>query len=402
MQSQRHSRGGSWCKGTTVRWSTNQVSKSGNIIAWQAIHATIAWPGFAGWGVKVSPQPDGNDVANTDEYLKFIVVRQHVIFICLLTRALMTLAEALMLVKRENWRPLPWLAMAIALSGATLPAYGECVSPSAAAGATTTTIYRCPEGSSAGPQPTIVDPGNSTDVERGSADVPWFGPKPTRTADPLAAPNAVSQPNPPEDVAKTEPVPVTVDKPATSEAPPLAATPAEAPEKAPGAVEGNTAAASATPEIPPATKAPAAAAEVPAADKMPAATGGDEAAPKAAEAEPADADVSEPETTSAESKPVKAKATKAKHAKAKHKKLKLAKSKRAKAKLVEEKRGKAKAAKTTETETEAAATGKTAKTAKREPKSEQVTEPAKGDDKIILMTRKNMPLGSRIKNWLGL
>jgi hypothetical protein len=173
----------------------------------------------------------------------------------------MTLAAALKLMKRENWKPLPWLVMSLALFGAALPAHGECMSPSAAAGATTTTIYRCPEeGSSAGAQPALVDPGNSTEVERGSADVPWFGPKPTRTSDPLAAPQAVSEPKPAEGVAKTEPAPpvktsAAPEKPAAAEAPQAAAG-VQAPEKATGTAVETPAAASAAQAVAPTTEAP--------------------------------------------------------------------------------------------------------------------------------------------------
>src|SRR5262245_31373932 len=127
----------------------------------------------------------------------------------------MPLAEVLKLVKRKNGTSLPWLAISLALIGAAFPAHSECLSPSDAAEATTTTVYRCPEDDpAAGLRPTIVDQGKSTVVEHGAADLPWFEPKPTQTADPLAPPRTVSEPKQQQDTVKTDPVSMKV--PATA------------------------------------------------------------------------------------------------------------------------------------------------------------------------------------------
>lgn len=77
-----------------------------------------------------------------------------------------------------NWgRPL-LAAFALAILAVFHPAHGECLSPSTPAGATTTTVYRCPElDPSAGKQPALGTTGKTTVVERGSADVPWFEPQ---------------------------------------------------------------------------------------------------------------------------------------------------------------------------------------------------------------------------------
>lgn len=268
----------------------------------------------------------------------------------------MLLAEAAKPMQRKNWKPLGWLVMSLGVLGATLPARSECQSPSAEAG-TTTTVYRCPdEGAAAGPLPVIADPGKTTEVERGSAGVPWFEPKTTKTADPIqppkaaSEPKATSEPKAQEEIVRIEPVPAAAP-PATKEA--LAEE----------------------------TTAGAGAAEA-------------KAAPAAAEAETTAAAPATPE--------VKA-AAKVKQAKAKKTKVKLVKSQRAKSKLAQEKRIKGRAAKT---EAIAAKTVKTetkaAKAVKAEPRPEQIkTEPAKSDDKVIVMTKEDLPLGSRVKNWFG-
>ncbi len=186
----------------------------------------------------------------------------------------MPLADASELVNRKNCKPLPWLALSLVFLGAALPARGECVSPSAAAEATTTTIYRCPEEVlPAAPQPGVVDPNNSTVVERGATDVPWFEPKPTRTSDPLTIPKTVSEPKPAEGVARTEPPAVkppetAVAKPANSPpAPPPAQ--AEAPEKVPLPAVGEPIPSMATQEKPAGTEAAVPAAEPEADGKAP-------------------------------------------------------------------------------------------------------------------------------------
>lgn len=84
--------------------------------------------------------------------------------------------------KREpvpNWGRPPLAAFALVILAAFHPAHGECLSPSTPAGATATTVYRCPElDLSAAKQPALDNTEKTTEVERGSADVPWFEPKP--------------------------------------------------------------------------------------------------------------------------------------------------------------------------------------------------------------------------------
>lgn len=269
------------------------------------------------------------------------------------------------------------LACAVVVFGlfGTGPARSECLSPSAEAGATTTTVYPCQEETASGQQPVIVDTGKadsgkSTVVERGSADIPWFEPKPTATADPIGLPKAASEnekkeepAQPKEEIVKIEPVPM------------------EAPEKA-------------EPE-PTDAKVKAKAVE-----------------PEATEAEPAPA-----EAKPARTKVTKAKSTKTKMAKAKRTKVKLARTKRTKARLAQDKQTQTKTAtaepaepelKPAKTERAKAklakvkrAKTKTVKTEPAEPKPEPAkTEPAT-DSNVIVMTKKDMSLGSRVKNWFG-
>jgi hypothetical protein len=257
----------------------------------------------------------------------------------------MPLAKAAKPVRQENQKPRwlsGWLVLTLATLGTAMPAWSECLSPSAEAGATTTTVYRCPEGNaSAGQQPLIVEPGKTTTVERGSAEIPWFEPKPTKTTDPIAMPKATPQ-KAEEDKVKAEPVPAKSAEP-TVIPPPKAEA-----------------------------KAPVAEPEAAAAD-----------AKATVDTEPTAA---KPKAKAAEAKLTKVKRTKVKLAKAKRSKAKLAKAKRTKPKLAQEKRTKAKT-----------------KTVKTQPTPEQQvkTEPAKADDKVIVMTKKDVPLGGRIKNWLG-
>lgn len=239
----------------------------------------------------------------------------------------MPLMKALKSVRQKNrkpqWRP-AWIAIALGLTVTAIPARSECQSPSAAAGATSTTVYRCPEAQVPGMQnPVNPGPDKTTVVERGSADIPWFTPQPTRTADPLIPPQpkapAETKPEDKEVVVEIEPVPL------------------EKPQAAPAKTKTETA--------------------------------GPEAKPETA---------------------------KPKTAKAKRAKVKLGKAKHAKARLAHQKRTKTKPA-----IAETKAKTRTAK-AEAEAEPEQVkTEPAKADDKVITWTRKDMPLGSRVKNWLG-
>jgi|GEM_PF-6771221 len=258
----------------------------------------------------------------------------------------MPLAKALKCMGTEELKLRGSLACAVVAFGlfGAAPAWSECLSPSAEAGATTTTVYPCQEeNATGGQQPVIVDTGkadsgNTSVVERGSADVPWFEPKPTTTADPIGLPKTASEnekkQEPKEEIVKIEPVPV------------------EAPEKP--------------------------------------------------EAEPVDAKtkikVTEPEATEAAPAKAKVKTTRKKITKATSTRTKVAKAKRSKVKLAKTKRTKAVVAQDKPTKTKT----KAVKAEPAEPKPEPAkTEPAKGDDKVIVMTKKDMPLGSRIKNWFG-
>ena len=81
--------------------------------------------------------------------------------------------------KPANWGRASFAAFALLFLAANQPAQGECLSPSTPAGATVTTVYRCPEiDPSAAKQPSLASPEKTTVVERGSSDVPWFEPKP--------------------------------------------------------------------------------------------------------------------------------------------------------------------------------------------------------------------------------
>jgi hypothetical protein len=227
-------------------------------------------------------------------------------------------------------------AAAFGLLAAAMPARSECTSPSAEA-ATSTTVYRCPEGNaSAAKGPIIVDPSPSTILER--------EPKPTPTSDPIVAPVTATpekQETPPTSPEKQLAAP---DKQA---APPErqeeAVRMAPVPEEATDAKDAKDA-----PEEPTATKA-------------------------------------ESKTKAAEAKPAKPK-----------RKAKLAKSQSTKKKVVKAKPAKAKVAQTKQTKTKT----KTAKP-QQAPEEEIKTEPAKSDNNVIVMTKKDMTVGNRIKSWLG-
>ncbi|MGE4251125.1 MAG: hypothetical protein AB7F09_17190 [Parvibaculaceae bacterium] len=128
----------------------------------------------------------------------------------------MPLADVVKPMRQEKprWLEPPfWVVLTLAILAGVIPARSECLSPSATAGATTTTVYRCPDGdASTGQHPAIVEPGKTTTVERGSADIPWFEPKPTTTADPIVAPKAPAA-GKKEDVVKVEPKPEAAPEP---------------------------------------------------------------------------------------------------------------------------------------------------------------------------------------------
>jgi hypothetical protein len=203
-------------------------------------------------------------------------------------------------------------ALAIACLAMVHPAASECLSPSAEAGATATTVYRCPEQTEPGAQqPTtakqpLATEEKATVVERGSADVPWFEPPP-----------------------KQDPI-----------------TTAKTPQETDEAVAPKTKTEAAT--IKPATIKPAKAAATE-----------DEAAVAAPEPE-------QPKTTK--------KATAKKKVTAKKRKIK-------KTKVAASKKSKAKTKTVVPT---------TAKIESKPP-----------DEKTIVWTKKDMPIGSRIVNWLG-
>jgi hypothetical protein len=267
---------------------------------------------------------------------------------------------------RKFRRPALAAVIVCGVMAAAIPAHSECQSPSAASGATTTTVYRCPDEDTTGMQsPIVVDPGKTTEVERGSADEPWFEPKPTKTTDPIQTSNTPLDKK--ENAVEAPPAPVQSAKPATTKA---ETNPPDAP-----AVTGGKAARTETTAV---TKG-----EVAPADAQ--ATTEDEPAQatEKAEADPTDT----PAPAVKKKKAVKPQQVeKAKTVKAKPAKKKLAKVKRSKTKLA-----KSKPAKATPEE------AKTAKTATDPAK----TEPAKDDDKVVVWTKKDMGIGSRIKNWLG-
>jgi hypothetical protein len=229
-----------------------------------------------------------------------------------------------------------WGAVGLALLATTLPARSDCVSP-LVEGSGTTTVYPCPQGNAASrPAPVVVDPDRSTVVGRGSANIPWFEPKPTRTSDPITVPAAT--------------------------APEKEAVPPAKPEMR-----------LAVPEEPVASPAPKE--EVVKIEPVP------DVAAEEKEAEPKATEV-KPRTKAAAAKPIKRKP-----------KTKVVKATRSKAKVAKAKRSQPKVAQARRTKT---------KIPKPEPANDQTvkTEPAKSDDRIILMTKKDMGLGNRIKNWL--
>ncbi|MGE0006871.1 MAG: hypothetical protein AB7S92_14910 [Parvibaculaceae bacterium] len=216
------------------------------------------------------------------------------------------------------------MVLALGLFAGAAPGLSQCLSPSAA-GKTTTTVYRCPGGTQeprpVEQSPLIVDTGKTTTVDRGPADIPWFAPRTTRTANPIAMPKASGE-------------------------------------------KKDAAAAKAAPKD--------AAGAPPAKEEM-------------VDLEPSSGEASEPGKT----KPAAAKPEK-------KTKKKLTKAKRGKAKAVKKskaKKARSKIAKAGRTKSRTAKAGKTAEEVK--------TEPAKSDDKVITMTKKDMSLGNRIVNWLG-
>jgi hypothetical protein len=206
-------------------------------------------------------------------------------------------------------------ALAIACLPMAQPAASECLSPSAEAGATATTVYRCPEAtepsaerSATAKQPLATEE-KSTVVERGSADVPWFEPPPKQ--DPITTAKTPQETD--EAVAPKTKTKATTIKPAKA----ATIKPAKA-----AATEDEAAVAAPEPEQPKITKKATA------------------------------------------KKKVIAK-------KRKIKKTKVAASKKAK----------------TKTKTVEPATAK--------------IESKPPDEKTIVWTKKDMPIGSRIVNWLG-
>ena len=202
--------------------------------------------------------------------------------------------------------------MFLALSSS---AHGECLSPSAEAGATATTVYRCPDEAQPAAKAPLSDMEKSTTVQRGSADEPWFESTPGKA-----------------DSAATE-------------------TPPEQRKADPATVQPEIKAAKEQPAEPTAEQ-PAEEVEIKAAKAAPDDQVEDNIAPKR--------------------KQLKAKApAKKKYAKKKTKRIKVARTKKAKVK-------------------EVVATP-----------TEKITSPPP-DDKTILITKKDMSLGARIGNWLGL
>jgi hypothetical protein len=230
-------------------------------------------------------------------------------------------------------------------------AYGECVSPSAQAGARVTTVYRCPDVDPAqAKQPALRSTEKTTVVERGSADLPWFEPQTAGNkvdADKLPAAKVIEPAKIPAPMIAPASVP---DKPVETVKVPRKVEPTSAPDQPVETVKEPT-------KVEP-TSAP---------DK-PVETA---KVPKKIET----ASAPEPEETPK----VKKKATA---------KKKFAGKKRVK---------KARIAKTKAPKVEAAKKTSNVKTAEEPAKIE--SKPA--DEKTIVWTKKDMPLGSRIKTWLG-
>ena len=110
---------------------------------------------------------------------------------------------------RPDWRHALLVASALVILAASHQAHGECVSPSAQAGATSTTVYRCPDADpEQAKQPALGTTEKTTVVERGSANLPWFEPKTTGNkgdADKLPAAKIIepaSAPGKPVETAK--------------------------------------------------------------------------------------------------------------------------------------------------------------------------------------------------------
>lgn len=240
---------------------------------------------------------------------------------------------------RAGWRHALSAASALVILAASHQAYGECVSPSAQAGATVTTVYRCPDVDPAqAKQPALRSTEKTTVVERGSADLPWFEPQTAGNKVDAAKPAAkiiepAKIPAPLIEPASVPDKPVeTVNKPVeTFQVPKKEIEPASAPDKPVETVK----------------------------------------VPKKIET----ASAPEPEETAK----VKKKGT-AKKKFAGRKRVK-------KARIATTKAPKVKVAKKTSD----------VKTAEETPKIE--SKPV--DDKTIVWTKKDMPLGSRIKTWLG-
>jgi hypothetical protein len=238
---------------------------------------------------------------------------------------------------RAGWRHALSAASALVILAASHQAYGECVSPSAQAGATVTTVYRCPDVDPAqAKQPALRNTEKTTVVERGSADLPWF--------EPQTAGNKVDAAKPP--AAK-------IIEPAKIPAPMTG--PAGAPDKPVETVNKPVETVKLPIEPTGAPDKPVETVKV----------------PKKIET----ASAPEPEETAK----VKKKGT-AKKKFAGRKRVK-------KARIATTKAPKVKVAKKTSD----------VKTAEETPKIE--SKPA--DEKTIVWTKKDMPLGSRIKTWLG-
>ena len=256
---------------------------------------------------------------------------------------------------RPDWRHALLVASALVILAASHQAHGECVSPSAQAGATSTTVYRCPDADpEQAKQPALGTTEKTTVVERGSANLPWFEPKTTGNkgdADKLPAAKIIEPASAPGKPVET------ANKPVETVTVPKKVEPGSAPDKPVETVNK-----------------PVEAVTVP--KKVEAASAPDEPletvkVPKKIET----ASAPKPEETAK----VRKKATP---------KKKFAGKKRVKkARIAKTKLPKVKAAKKTSN----------VKTAEETPKIE--SKPV--DDKTIVWTKKDMPLGSRIKTWLG-